>query len=128
MGLMDLAGSLLGGGQQKPGGMMGVVMALIQQMGGVQGLIGKLQSSGLGDQVASWVGKGQNLPISAEQITQFLGSDKLQALASQAGVGQQEAASGLAGLLPQVIDKLTPDGQVPSGEPDLLGSLKGLLG
>lgn len=128
MGLMDLAGSLLGGGSNPQGGMMGMVAGLIQQQGGLQGLLGKLNESGLGEQAASWVGRGQNLPISADQIQALLGSDTLKSLASQAGLGHQEAAGGLASLLPQVVDKLTPEGQVPQGEPDLLSTLKGLLG
>lgn len=128
MGLMDLAGSLLGGGSNQQGGMMGMVAGLIQQQGGLQGLLGKLNESGMGEQAASWVGRGQNLPISADQIQALLGSDTLKSLASQAGIGHQEAAGGLANLLPQVVDKLTPDGQVPQGEPDLMSTLKGLLG
>lgn len=127
MGLMDLAGSFLGGGQSPQGGMMGLVMGLIQQQGGLQGLLGKLNDSGLGAQAASWVSRGQNLPISAEQIQALLGGGQLQALASQADLDHQEAAGGLANLLPQVVDKLTPDGQVPEGELDLGGILKGLF-
>jgi uncharacterized protein YidB (DUF937 family) len=124
---MDLAGSLLGG-QGSQSGMMGMVMGLLQQQGGLQGLLGKLNDSGLGEHAASWVGRGQNLPISADQIQALLGSDALKSLASQAGMGHEEAAGGLAQLLPQVVDKLTPEGQVPQGEPDLMGTLKGLLG
>jgi uncharacterized protein YidB (DUF937 family) len=128
MGLMDLAGSLLGGGQDQQGGLMGMVTGLIQQQGGLQGLLGRLNESGLGEQAASWVGRGENLPIGADQIRALLGNEALQSLASKAGLGHEEAASGLAALLPQVVDKLTPNGQVPQGEPDLLGTLKGLLG
>ena len=127
MGLMDLAGSLLGGGSNQQG-VMGMVTGLIQQQGGLQGLLGKLNESGLGEQAASWVGRGQNLPISADQIQALLGSDALRNLAAQSGLGQDEAAGGLANLLPQVVDKLTPDGQVPQDEPDLMSTLKGLLG
>ena len=91
--------------------------------------IAKLQASGLGDQAASWIGKGENLPIGGDQIEALLGSDKLQAIAGQLGLGTGEAAGGLANLLPQVVDKLTPEGSIPEGNPaDLLGSLKGLLG
>lgn len=130
MGLMDLAGSLLGGGEGgSQSGLMGVVQNLLQEQGGLQGLLGKLQASGLGDQAASWVGTGANLPIGGDQIQALLGSDKLQAIAGQLGLGNGEAAGGLANLLPQVIDQLTPEGRIPEGNPaDLLGSLKGLLG
>ena len=128
MGLLDIAGSLLGGGQEGQGGMMGMVTGLLKEQGGLQGLLGKLQEGGLGEQAASWVGKGENLPVSGAQIQALLGSDLIRGLAAKAGVGGEEAAGGLAGLLPQVVDKLTPDGQVPAGELDLMGVLKGLLG
>ena len=130
MGLMDLAGALQGGGKGgSQNGMMDVVQNLLQEQGGLPGLLAKLQASGLGDQAASWIGKGENLPIGGDQIQALLGSDKLQAIAGQLGLGTGEAAGGLANLLPQVVDKLTPEGSIPEGNPaDLLGSLKGLLG
>jgi uncharacterized protein YidB (DUF937 family) len=129
MGLMDIAGSMLGGGGQSQGnGLMGVVMGLVNEHGGLQGLLGKLQESGLGEQAKSWVSTGQNLPVGANQIQSLLGSDKLRALAGQLGLGQQETAGGLAEMLPQVIDRLTPNGQIPEGGTDLMGMLKGFLG
>ena len=112
MGLMDMAGSLLGG-QHQGGGLMNVVMGLVNEHGGLQGLISKLQASGLGEQAKSWVGTGENLPVSPDQIQSFLGGDKLQALAAQKGMNHQEAASGLAELFPQAVDKMTPGGEVP---------------
>lgn len=127
MGLLDLAGSLLGGGNNQQGGMMNLVMGLIQQQGGLEGLLGKLQQSGLGTEAASWVGTGENMPINADQITNLLGSDQLKNLAAQMGLGHEEAAGGLANLLPQVVNHLTPDGQVPSGDMDFGGLLKGLM-
>jgi len=77
----------------------------------------------LADQVASWVSTGQNLPISAEQLQSVLGNEQVQAIAQKLGFTPQEVSAHLAELLPQVIDKLTPDGNVPQG-----GSLAGLLG
>jgi uncharacterized protein YidB (DUF937 family) len=80
--------------------------------------------------VASWVGTGQNLPVSAEQIQAVLGSGQLGQIASQLGLNESQAAGGLADLLPQVIDSLTPNGQLPQGD-DLLAQgldmLKGKL-
>lgn len=127
MGLLDLAGSLMGNLGQG-GGLMGVVMTLINENGGLPGFISKLQSGGMGEQVKSWIGTGANLPISPEQIQAILGNDKVQAIASQLGIGQFDAAKGLADLLPTAIDKMTPDGQMPSGGGDLMGMLKGFMG
>lgn len=96
-------------------GMMETVAGLIDnpEAGGIQGLIDNFKTKGLGDSIASWVGSGQNLPISADQIQSVLGSGKVQAIAQKLGLSESDAASHLASLLPQVIDKLTPNGQVP---------------
>jgi uncharacterized protein YidB (DUF937 family) len=77
--------------------------------------------------VASWIGTGANQPISAEQVQAALGSDPLQQLAGQLGVSRGEAASGLADLLPQVVDKLRPQGTLPEGG-GALDLLKKFLG
>ncbi len=96
-------------------GMMETAAGLIgdPQTGGIQGLIDTFASKGLGDSIASWIGTGQNLPISADQIQSVLGNGKVQAIAQKLGLSESDAASHLASLLPQVIDKLTPNGQVP---------------
>jgi len=121
MGLLDsivgqVSGSLsnAGGGQ---GGLMEVVMGLINNpdTGGIQGLINAFKEKGLGNLVGSWIGSGQNLPISAEQIQAVLGSEQVQAIAQKLGLSTAEISNGLSTLLPQVIDTLTPDGQVPEG-------------
>jgi len=126
MGLMDLAGAMLSG-QRQGGGLLEVVMGLVNEHGGLPGLIQKLQASGLGEQAKSWVGTGENLPVSPEQIQSLLGSGKLQALAGQLGMDHQEAASGLADLLPKAVDRMTPEGHLPAEGQDLLGMLKGFL-
>ena len=99
--------------------------------GGLQGLIAKFQQGGLGDVVSSWVGKGENLPITGEQLSSVLGNDVLAGLASQFGINTSELAGQLSSLLPGVVDKLTPDGQVPTAGlgngGDLMGMLGGLL-
>jgi uncharacterized protein YidB (DUF937 family) len=69
--------------------------------------------NGLGDIVNSWIGTGQNLSISSEQIQQALGSDKIKQLAAGAGISSDTVGSQLASLLPAIIDKLTPNGQIP---------------
>jgi uncharacterized protein YidB (DUF937 family) len=85
------------------------------QNGGLQGLIQSFQQGGLGDIVNSWVSKGQNLPISAEQLQSVLGGSSLGNIASQLGMNQEEASGSLASMLPQLIDSLTPNGEVPQG-------------
>lgn len=140
MGLLDqLAGQVLGslaggaqGGGQSP--LIQLVLNLIQNSeGGLGGLLSKLNQAGLGEQVASWVGTGQNLPVSADQLGQVLGgSGGLGDIAAQLGLPQEAVAGQLAQLLPQVIDSLTPNGQVPDAGADLFGqglsALGGLLG
>jgi len=139
MGLMD---SLLGAasqalagqaGQQQAGGLdlMGLAAGLLNQHGGLPGLLQQLQSSGLMEQVQSWVSTGANLPVSGEQITAALGSDSVAQMAQQTGLSHGELGAQLAQYLPQIIDHLTPNGQVPAagsaGGVDL-GSLAGMLG
>lgn len=84
-----------------------------QSEGGVSGLISKLKDGGLQQQLNSWIGKGDNQPISAEQVTNALGKDTVANAAAQAGVSPDQAASDLAKALPEVIDKATPDGALP---------------
>lgn len=123
MGLLDqLAGQVIGSlGAQKQdpvsqSDLLGGVMNLINNAGGLQGILQQLQASGIADQVASWIGTGENAPVSGNQIADALGSDKVAQIAQHAGVEPEHAATGLAQLLPQIIDKLTPGGQVPHNE------------
>lgn len=131
MGLLDLAGQFLGGGQGGGGNktqLLNAVIGMIQnQPGGLQGLLNKFQGNGMGDQVASWVGTGENLPLGANQLQQALGSDQVATLAQQAGIPAEQASSGLAAMLPDIINQRTPNGQVPQ-ENDLQQGLGGLLG
>jgi uncharacterized protein YidB (DUF937 family) len=84
--------------------------------GGVKGLIKLFQDSGLGEQVASWVGTETNLPVSADQMKKvFGGGPLLQEIAGALRVSEDEAADKLADMLPNVIDKLTLYGQIPEG-------------
>ena len=94
--------------------LMGLAGQLMEQTGGLQGLIGKLQSGGLADVVSSWVGTGANLPVSGEQLQQALGADVMGPLAQAFGGNAEAAAGGLADVLPGLVDQLTPGGQVPA--------------
>ena len=80
--------------------------------GGLQGLVQQFTQAGFAQQAQSWVSTGQNLLISAEQITQVLGAGKVQDIAKQLGIGHADAASGLANRLPHIVDHLTPNGAV----------------
>ncbi len=109
-------------------GLLESVIGMISdpQTGGLSGLIEKISAGGLGEQVASWVSTGQNLPVSAEQIQKVLGSSFVQGLAQKMGINTADVAGSLAKMLPQVVDKLTPDGQVPGDNSLLQTGLAGL--
>jgi len=108
MGLFDgLLGGIVGAG------MVSVVNNLVEQQGGLQGLISKFQQQGFGDTVNSWVSTGPNKPISPDDVHRALGPDLLQQLAAKSGLSVQELAQKLSTVLPQAVDTMTPDGQVP---------------
>ncbi|MEU9333728.1 YidB family protein [Streptomyces sp. NPDC048290] len=79
------------------------------------GLLDMLKKSGLVDQAQSWIGQGQNKPVSGAQIKEALPDETLGKVAQESGVSPDKAADELASVLPQAVDKLTPQGQVPSG-------------
>lgn len=123
MGLLD---SILGGAGGGEGSPISAITDLLgSQQGGLGGLIGAFEQGGLGEVAKSWVSTGGNLPISAEQIQSVLSSGMLADFAAKLGVDPQAAAGTLAQVLPQVIDHLTPNGEVPSGG---VGGLAGGLG
>jgi uncharacterized protein YidB (DUF937 family) len=129
MGLLDEMGKMLGGGAQGGGGGLDIAalaQQLLTQQGGLQGLVQQLQKGGLGEAVASWVGTGQNLPVNADQIRQALGSSQVNELAGKFGLDAQQLPALLAQHLPGLVDKLTPNGQIPAGN-DLLAQGAGLL-
>lgn len=98
--------------------------------GGLAGLVGQLNQAGLGDIVQSWIGRGQNMPVSGGQLESALGSDVLGQLGGQLGMNSGQLGDLLAQALPGLIDRMTPDGQLPQGGagqgPDL-GALLGQL-
>lgn len=119
MGLLDsLLGSLTGNSHPagKESQLVEILSALVAQNGGIQGLMSKFSQRGLGDAFSSWVGTGKNEGISPAQIQSALGHDQVGGLASRLGTNSEEVSGFLATYLPQIIDKLTPSGQVPAGE------------
>ena len=134
MGLFDsIIGSVMSE-VQKQGGLasaLGPLLANDGTHGGLDGLIAKFGQAGLGDLVASWIGKGENLPISADQLKQVLGEGTIADIASKFGMTPSQAGGHMADMLPNIIDQLTPHGSLPEGglgnAGDLLGKLSGLL-
>ena len=128
MGLLDsLENQALGslaGSCSNP--MASHVLQMIQsQPGGLQGLVQNFNEKGLGELASSWIGSGQNQPISADQVHQVLGSEQVTALAAKAGISPQEAGSCIASILPEIVNKLTPNGAVPphNNVMDMVGGL-----
>jgi uncharacterized protein YidB (DUF937 family) len=119
---MSLLNSILGavmGGQQQQNPLLNIALSMLsnnQQGGsGLAGLLGQFQKAGLGNVADSWVGKGQNLPISGDQLQQILGSGQIGQIAQQLGLSNEQTSGQLADLLPGLIDKLTPNGEAPQG-------------
>lgn len=131
MGLLDsVMGAVMGQVQQQGGvaAVLGQLLANDGAGGGLRGLVEKFNEAGLGDVVGSWIGKGENLPVSADQLREVLGSDLVGQLAGQLGVDPAQASGQLAELLPGLVDKLTPQGVAPENGLGDTGDLMGMLG
>jgi uncharacterized protein YidB (DUF937 family) len=145
MGLLDsVLGGMLGGGQQQQQGGAGALINIIAGMlanqcggsagggagglGGLAGLAEQFQRGGMGDVMSSWIGKGENLPIAPDQLGDVLGGDLLGKLTQQTGMGQGDLLGQLSQLLPQMVDKSTPDGAIPAGGLGDIGAILGKLG
>ena len=121
-----LVGKLISGGgataapqqgtapQSPGGGLVGGGLAGGGLGGGLSGLLERLSNAGHGETAQSWVGTGQNLPIQSGQLGSALGQTTVTELARTAGMSEQELLAELSRVLPGVVDKLTPDGRVPS--------------
>jgi uncharacterized protein YidB (DUF937 family) len=123
-GLGDLLGGILGGSQggSATGGglarnpMLQMLLPLVASMlmnGGLQKLLSRLQAQGHGEQAQSWVGKGSNRPVDATDVRQAMDDEELERIAQQLGVSQDEAAEAVAEVLPDVVDKVSPAGELP---------------
>ena len=109
MGMLDgLLGGIVGAG------MVTAVNGIIEKHGGLQGVVNEFERNGLGATVRSWVGTGPNQAITADQVQQALGPDLLQQLSAKSGLSVQELTQKLSQVLPQAVDRLTPDGKIPS--------------
>jgi uncharacterized protein YidB (DUF937 family) len=103
-GLGGVLGQVLGGGAAGGGA------------GGLGGLLEQLQRAGYGEQADSWVGRGANKPIPSDAMSQIFGREGLQQISRRAGISEDEASRGLSQLLPEVVDRVTPDGEVPDAD------------
>lgn len=138
MGLLDallgqMMGGTMGGGQQQPMGaqaqnpLLQIVLQMLQQNGGLSGMLGKMQQAGYGEQAQSWIGTGQNMPIDAGALSQIFGHGELGQLAQQLGISHEEASGGLAQMLPDVVNQMTPAGQIPDNHSDLVNEALAIL-
>jgi uncharacterized protein YidB (DUF937 family) len=140
-GLQDILGGLLGGGSSggspgtaAPGGLdlgalaaaLGPLLGHLLKGGGLSNLVQNAHANGLSAQADSWVGGGQNQPVSGQDIRGVVGEDAIKSVAQQTGISEDQAADVLAQVVPQVVSGLTPGGQVPSD--DELGQLAAKFG
>lgn len=121
-GLGDVLGQVLGQGgpamRAAPGGgglddLLGQILGGGAAAGGLGGLLEQMRRSGFGEQADSWVQRGPNLPISPDALEQIFGRGGMSEIARHAGISEDEARSGLSELLPEVVDRVTPDGRMP---------------
>jgi uncharacterized protein YidB (DUF937 family) len=125
--LQSILGGLLGGKGGLQGALMGAVGELLNQPGGMGGLVQKFEQAGMGDIIKGWISTGPNPAINAGQLASALGPETIKALAAKTGLDQNALLGGLAAQLPQLIDQLTPDGNAVEGD-QLQKALGGLLG
>jgi uncharacterized protein YidB (DUF937 family) len=131
MGMLDgILGGMLGqltqgGGQQSA--LVQMALQLLQQNGGVSGIMDKFRQAGYADQAASWQSTGANMPISGNVLQEVLGSGTVGQIAEQLGLSHGETAGGLAQMLPQLIDHLTPNGTIPANHDDMIAQALSML-
>jgi uncharacterized protein YidB (DUF937 family) len=137
VGLLDQVAGMLGGGTTG-GTSSGALIQEISNLlannaagGGLGGLVQSFERAGLGHIVNSWIGTGQNLPISPDQLSQVLGSGKIAEIAHKLGLNSDQVAAQLSQLLPHVVDQATPSGAIPAdgiAHADVAGMLTSVLG
>lgn len=133
MGIFDnLAGGLktLLSGQKGENNLIDTIGGLItdSNTGGLSGLVKKFKDNGLDEIVSSWISTGKNLPISADQLQKVVNPKQIENVAKKLGVSAENASDHLAEYLPRIIDKLTPDGALPSSDQLVAKGLEMLRG
>jgi uncharacterized protein YidB (DUF937 family) len=128
MGLFDdVAGAVLGKMMGDKGTMAQVALEMFNQHGGLEGVLEKFNQAGLGNLVASWVGKGENLPLTPNHVTDVLGATTIADMAAKFGLTPEMLSAQIAEHLPSVVDKLTPEGKVEANSGDLLSTVLGMM-
>jgi uncharacterized protein YidB (DUF937 family) len=115
-GLGDVLGGLTGDRGGGSGGAMGALLPILAGFlasGGLSKIMGGLKANGLSAQADSWVGTGSNQPVSGRDVEQAMGREQIQQIAQQLGVSEPQAADAVAQALPEVVDKVSPNGQLP---------------
>jgi uncharacterized protein YidB (DUF937 family) len=133
MGLLDsvigaLSGIRTGGGR---GDMLHAVLGMLADDGpgpGIDELVDRFEQGGCAELISSWIGRGENLPISPQLLQRVLGDDTIEQIAQQLGLSHRVTSDRLAQMLPYVVDKLTPNGEVPAGGLGDTGQLMGRIG
>jgi uncharacterized protein YidB (DUF937 family) len=113
--LSAILGGLTGGSGSGSGTgniLLQLALSMLQQQGGLGGVLGKFREAGMGAQADSWVGTGQNMNISPNQLEQVFGSGALSDIAAKLGMSQDQAGSAMSQVLPELINQLTPRGEV----------------
>lgn len=128
MGLFDsVAGAMMNKVMGDKGPLAKLAMELFQQYGGLPGILQTLKNGGLSEQVDSWVGKGANMSVNAQQIGSALGSTVLAGMAAKLNMTTDELSDKIAEYLPDVVNQLTPNGVVENNPALIMSRLMGML-
>ena len=119
------AGSGMGGALL--GGLVMIALQMLQRNGGLGGVVGRMKEQGYGREADSWVGTGENVPISADVLSQILGRDVIDQSARAMGISPDEAAGGLAQVFPEIVNEITPNGRVDPGSDDIVAKAMEIL-
>jgi uncharacterized protein YidB (DUF937 family) len=139
-GLGDLLGRITGGGagtgdEQSSFGGKGALMAMllplamqwVQRNGGIGAVLDRFRQQGHGQQTQSWLSTGANEPVGTQAVADVIGMDELSRMSQQLGVSEEEVAGGMAQILPEVVNHVSPAGALPHDADDQLGSVMSAL-
>jgi uncharacterized protein YidB (DUF937 family) len=125
--LSAILGSLGGGNQAQGGNLLAAAMSMLQQGGGLSSVLDQFRGNGMAAHADSWIGTGANMGLSGDQVQQVFGGSALGNIASQLGMSQGQASSAMAQILPELINQLTPGGQLSGNHDDIISKGLSLL-